>query len=70
MKYRAKCKHCLSQLKNISAYVAALICKDAHDIYIEVDTDEEVELIEKFDRKMSEALKIYEELIELTINNH
>ncbi len=67
MKYRAKVTHCVSQIRNINKYAAAHILKDAHDLWIDVDTEEESTLIEVFDLYMNLAIKEYKKLVELSL---
>lgn len=64
--YRANCKHCISQIRNISKYADRQIHADAKTLWIEVETEAEVELIEKLNRIFSKALAIYLQLINLT----
>lgn len=67
MKYRTKVTHCVSQIKNINKYAAAHILKDAHDLWIDVDTEEEAAQIEVFDHYMGMAIEKYMKLVELTL---
>lgn len=66
MKYRAKITNIVPQIRNISKYATRYICRDTKDLYIEVDTEEEVELIEELNYTYQKAFAIYNELIEKT----
>ena len=66
MKYRAKITNIIPQIKNIKAYEKGYICRDKEDLYIEVDTEEEAELIEELNNTYQKAFAIYNELIEKT----
>lgn len=69
MKYRAKCTYCMSQVMNVYPNRRKNpMPKDDLDIYIEVDTEEEAELIEIIDVHMRNAYKTLKEL-EYTIEN-
>lgn len=66
MKYRAKITNIVPQIRNISKYAIGYICRDTQDLYIEVDTEEEAELIEELNYTYQKAFAIYNELIEKT----
>lgn len=66
MKYRAKITNIVPQIRNISKYANSYICRDNEDLYIEVDTEEEAELIDELDYTYRKAFAIYNELIEKT----
>ena len=66
MKYRAKITNIVPQIRNISKYALSYICQDFYDLYIEVDTEEEAELIEELNNTYYKAFAIYNELIEKT----
>jgi hypothetical protein len=42
---------------------------DARDLYIEVDTEEEVNLIEQLNGYQEGSFRIYNELVKITSNN-
>ena len=67
MKYRAKCKHCVSHIKNITKYADAHIQADRNNVWIEVDSEAEAAMIEIVDHQFEKAIKRYKELIELTL---
>lgn len=67
MKYRAKCTHCVSQIKNISKYADAYFPYDRENIWIEVDSEVEAAKIEMVDHYFGMALLRYKQLIELTL---
>lgn len=66
MKYRAKITNIVPQIRNISKYAKSYICRDTQDLYIEVETEEEAELIEELNYTYQKAFAIYNELIEKT----
>lgn len=66
MKYRAKITNIVPQIKNIKDYVNGLIYRDIEELYIEVETEEEAELIEELNYTYQKAFAIYNELIEKT----
>lgn len=66
MKYRAKITNIVPQIRNISKYATGYICQDFHDLYIEVDTEEEAQLIEELNNTFQKAFAIYNELIKKT----
>lgn len=66
MKYRAKITNIVPQIRNISKYAKSYNCRDTQELYIEVDTEEEAELIEELNYIYQKAFAIYNELIEKT----
>lgn len=66
MKYRAKITNIVPQIRNISKYATCYICRDTQDLYIEVATEEEAELIEELNDTYQKAFAIYNEIIEKT----
>lgn len=67
MKYKAKCTNCVSHIKNITKYADADILCDKKDLWIEVDSEAEVEAIEMIDYLFGWALFRLKKLIELTL---
>lgn len=45
-------------------------CADATDLYIEVNTPEEANLIEQLNGYQEGSFRVYNELVKLTSNNH
>ena len=66
MKYRAKITNIVPQIRNIKKYATRYICRDTQDLYIEVETEDEAELIEELNYTYQKAFAIYNELIEKT----
>lgn len=66
MKYRAKITNIVPQIMNIKGYEHRLIYRDIEELYIEVNTEEEAELIEELNYTYQKAFAIYNELIEKT----
>lgn len=66
MKYKVKCTHIISQLRNVQKYANAPIKQNGTDFYIEVNKDSEYIIISKIEEHMSTALRYYTTLIELT----
>lgn len=66
MKYRAKITNIVPQIRNISKYAKSYISRATQDLYIEVETEEEAELIEELNYIYQKAFAIYNELIEKT----
>lgn len=64
MKYRAKITNIVPQIRNISKYAKSYIYRDKEDLYIEVQTEGEVQLIEDLNLTYRLALAIYHKLIE------
>lgn len=63
MKYRAKCTYCISQMCNTYPDRRKYpMPKDAKDIYIEVDTEQEGYYIETINYYMRQAYTILQEL--------
>ncbi len=69
MKYRAICTHCVSPIMNIYPKSKNYYFADARDLYIEVDTEEEVNLIEQLNGYQEGSFRIYNELVKITSNN-
>lgn len=63
MKYRAKCTWCTPLLFNCEKYVNSNYPRDKYETYIEVDTIEEVNLIEQLNGHQEATFKIYNELL-------
>lgn len=70
MKYRAKCTHCASPIMNIYPRRNNYYVTDANDLYIEVSTEEEANLIEQLNGHQESSFRIYNELVKITSNNH
>lgn len=70
MKYRAICTHCISPIMNIYPSRENNYYYDATDLYIEVKTPEEANLIEQLNRYQEGSFRVYNELVKLTSNNH
>lgn len=66
MKYRAKITNIIPQIKNVKKYEYNIVIHDAQDMYIDVDTEEEAELIEEMNWTYRKAFQIYKELINIT----
>lgn len=66
MKYRAQITKVIPLIRNLKKYENAHILFDAHEAYIEVDTEEEAELIEEMNRTQKKVYLIYKELINIT----
>lgn len=62
MLYRVKITSCAHLFDNIYGTEYAYICKDEKEIYAEVRTEEEANLIEQLNTHQEESLRIYEEL--------
>lgn len=58
MKYRAKATHCMHLIENIYDQGTLFTCRDAKDVYVEVDTEEEAAEIETLNH-YSEMTEIY-----------
>lgn len=69
MKYRAICTHCVSPIMNIYPKSKNYYCADAHDLYLEVDTEEEANLIEQLNGYQEGSFRVYNELVKITSNN-
>lgn len=65
MKYRAKCTKIVSLVETIYNTNNHKLVKDAKDIYIEVNFEDEAELIEKLNKHEAEKIAIINELEEL-----
>lgn len=70
MKYRAICTHCVSPIMNLYPRSESHYYYDATDLYIEVNTPEEANLIEQLNRYQEGSFRVYKELVKLTSNNH
>lgn len=70
MKYRAICTHCASPIMNLYPKRENYYCYDATDLYIEVNTPEEANLIEQLNGYQEGSFRVYNELVKLTSNNH
>ena len=44
-------------------------CADAYDLYVEVDTEEEANLIEQLNGYQEGSFRVYNELVKITSNN-
>lgn len=69
MKNRAICTHCVSPIMNIYPKSNYYYSADARDLYIEVDTEEEANLIEQLNGYQEGSFRVYNELIKITSNN-
>lgn len=67
MKYRAKCTHCVSHIKNITKYANADILSDKKGLWIEVDSEAEAAMVEMIDYHFNKAIQRYKQLIDLTL---
>lgn len=65
MRYRAKCTRIAGKLCEIYNIHNHHIVKDATDLYIEVDFEDEAELIEKINAKALEISQMYNQLEQL-----
>lgn len=65
MKYKVKCTHCISLLKNLKKYAKAELCYDSEDCYIEVDKRAEVIHIEKMEMYQARTFQHYNALANL-----
>lgn len=66
MKYKANCKNCISQILNVSHYKNCAIEEEDGQAWIVVETQKEAQLIEQLNDAMSEAIRIYMKIINLT----
>ena len=66
MKYRAKITNIVPQIMNIKAYERRYYLEINKELYMEVETEEEAELIEELNNIYQKAFAIYNELIEKT----
>ena len=66
MKYRAKVTNCICHVMNISRYSKKHLISDGEEVYIEVDTENEAETIERFNRRIFMAMATYNTLIRMT----
>ena len=66
MKYRVKCTHIISQLKNIKKYENYPLHASKGEVYIEVYETAEYLAIYGMELNMSVALSFYRDLIEET----
>lgn len=70
MKYRAICTHCVSPILNLYPASENFYIYDALELYIEVNTPEEANLIEQLNGYQEGSFRVYNELVKLTSNNH
>ena len=68
MKYRARITRILSSVENIYVLRGRTV-KDMKDVYIEVDTEEEADIIERMNSLKAEYDKLRIKLICLNVNN-
>lgn len=66
MKYRAKITNIVPQIMNIKSYARRYYLEINQELYIEVKTEEEAELIDELNYTYQKAFAIYNELIEKT----
>ena len=69
MKYRAKITSCASPIMNIYSKYDYYYCAIGTDLYIEVNTPEEANLIEQLNGYQEGSFRVYNELVKLTSNN-
>lgn len=65
MKYRAKITRIYSQIESIYVLNESNLVKDVKDSYIEVDTEEEAETIDRLNHLQAEFNKLYIKLLEM-----
>ena len=70
MKYRAICTHCVSPILNLYPMSKTQYYHGATDLYVEVNTPEEANLIEQLNGYQEGSFRVYNELVKLTSNNH
>lgn len=68
MKYRAKCTNCMAQMSCLYDERENPFVRDALDVYVEVDTEREAELIELLNDACFKAVRTYSKLFEI-VNN-
>ena len=66
MKYRAKVTNCIAHVMNITRYSKKHLISDGEEVYIEVDTIDEAETIERLNYRIGSALITYQNLITIT----
>lgn len=64
MKYRAKCTWCLTLLLNMKAFQKATIVHDKKEAFIEVNSEEMAEHIERLNAAQEVTFKRYNELFD------
>lgn len=65
MEYQATVTYCIPQIRNIKKYATRALIKAEGEIKIEVETSEEVELIEDLNYTFKKSYRIYRELLQL-----
>lgn len=66
MKYRAKVTNCIAHVMNITRYSKKHLISDGAEVYIEVDTYDEAETIERLNLRIEMAMTTYQTLITIT----
>ena len=70
MKYRAKATHCMHLIENIYDQGTLFTCRDAKDVYVEVDTEEEAAEIDGINIYCKMIEIHYSRLVELMNKKH
>lgn len=69
MKYRVNCTHCVSLIMNLYPLRENIYLHDSSNLYIDVYTPEEANLIEQLNGYQEGSFRVYNELVKLTSNN-
>lgn len=70
MKYRAKATHCMHLIENIYDQGTLFTCRDAKDVYVEVDTEEEAAEIEILNHYSGMTEIYYSRLVDAKNKKH
>lgn len=61
--YRVKITNCMPQIDNIYDLSGSYIIKEQNEIFLDVKTEEEAQLIEELEQHQTESRRIYNELL-------